>query len=520
MKLVTAEQMRAIDTETINNRGLSGPELMENAGRGIAEKIRDNILGEPADSKIAILCGKGNNGGDGFVIGRYLFEYGCDVTIYLPAPCNNLSVDALLNFNRAKELGVKLIAVEACEQLPENLEADYIVDAIFGTGFSGSPRGLLSKFIQYINIRNIPVIAVDCPSGLNVNNGLCEGDTVQAMFSYPLAAAKIGMYYSPGREKCGFVEVVPIGIPDDVINKFDIKENLITSDMVSKLLPRRKPDGHKGDFGKLFILAGSTGLTGAATLAAEASARSGLGLVTVGCPQTINPILENKLTEPMTYPLPDVGKKGFLAKRGLGGIRKKMTENDAVVIGPGIGTHYETRELVQKLVSEIDKPTIIDADGLNAFAKNREALAGEHSKLILTPHPGEFKRLIDEEIPDDLFDKYNMVRAYAKKYNSVIVLKGSPTIVVDTNGQLFLNPTGNNGMATGGTGDVLSGIIGSFLAQGLSPLDSAIAGVYIHGLCGDLAVDDYGERSLLAGDLIEYLPEAFILLETAEDKTT
>ena len=517
MKLVTAEKMRAIDAETISNRGIPGPELMENAGRGIAERIRDNILGDPAETKFAILCGKGNNGGDGFVIGRYLFEYGCDVTIFLPAPCKNLSEDALLNFNRAKDIGVKLIPIEACEQLPDDLEVDYIIDAVFGTGFSGSPRGLLAKFIQYINSTRLPVIAVDCPSGLNVDNGRCEGDTVQAVYSYPLAAAKIGMYYSPGREKCGQIEVVPIGVPDDVWKQFNIKENLITSEMVGRLLPRRKPDGHKGDFGKLFILAGSTGLTGAATLAANASARSGLGLVTVGCPQTLNPILENKLTEPMTYRLPDVGKKGFLALRGLGEIRKKMAENDAVIIGPGVGTHHETRELVQRLVSRIDKPAIIDADGLNAFAKNRETLAGEHPKLILTPHPGEFRRLIDEEFPDDLNDKFNLVRQYAKKYNSVIVLKGSPTIIVDTDEQLYLNPTGNNGMATGGTGDVLSGIIGSFLAQGLSPLDSAIAGVYIHGLCGDLAADDYGFRSLLAGDLVEYLPDAFALLEITEE---
>jgi len=517
MKLVTAKQMRAIDSETIKKQNIPGPELMENAGRGIAENIRENIPGDTTDFKIAVFCGKGNNGGDGFVIGRYLFEYGYDVTIYLPAPCNNLSEDAFLNFNRAKELGMKLIAIEACEQLPDVLEADYIVDAIFGTGFSGSPRGLLSKFIHYINSTKLPVIAVDCPSGLDVNNGRCEGETVQAVSSYSLAAAKIGMYYSPGREKCGVVDIVPIGIPENVWTQFDIKENLITPEMVGKLLPQRKPDGHKGDFGKLFILAGSTGLTGAATLSAEASARSGLGLVTVGCPQTINPILENKLTEPMTYPLPDVGKKGFLARRGLGEIRKKMAENDAVIIGPGVGTHHETKELIQRLVSKIDKPVIIDADGLNAFSKNRDILSSEHSKFVLTPHPGEFRRLIDEEIPDDLSDKYNLVRKYAKKYNSVIVLKGSPTIIVDTDEQLYLNPTGNNGMATGGTGDVLSGIIGSFLAQGLNPLDSAIAGVFLHGLCGDLAVDDYGERSMIAGDLIEYLPDAFALLEFSEE---
>jgi NAD(P)H-hydrate epimerase len=220
----------------------------------------------------------------------------------------------------------------------------------------------------------------------------------------------------------------------------------------------------------------------------------------------------------MTYPLPDVGKRGFLAKRGLGEIRKKINDNDAVIIGPGIGSHFETRELIQRLVSKLDKPALIDADGLNAFAKNRDALTGEHPKLVLTPHPGEFRRLIDGEIPDDLIGMYNLVRQFAQKYNSVMVLKGSPTIVVDTDEQLYLNPTGNNGMATGGTGDVLSGIIGSFLAQGLNPLNSAIAGVYIHGLCGDLAADELGVRSMIAGDLIEYLSDAFALLEVSENQ--
>jgi ADP-dependent NAD(P)H-hydrate dehydratase / NAD(P)H-hydrate epimerase len=516
MKLVTAEIMRAIDGETINNRGIPGPELMENAGRGIAERIRDQILDDPHGKKIVVFCGKGNNGGDGFVVGRYLSQWGADVKFYYPSPEDKLSADAKLNLDRANELNIEIKPIESVDQLPSSIEADYIIDAIFGTGFAGEPRGLLGEFIEYVNRQDVSIIAVDCPSGLDVDTGRHEGAVVDAEYTYTLAQPKIGMYYSPGRELSGIVEVVPIGVPEDVIVQFDIKENLITPELVQSLLPQRKPDGHKGDFGKLFVLAGSTGLTGAATLSATAAARTGLGLVTVGCPSSLNPILEAKLTEAMTYPLPDVGKKGALAKRGLGEIRKKMADCDALIIGPGIGRHFETRDLIQRLVDKLDKPTLIDADGLNTFEKNRDALLSEHTKFVLTPHPGEFRRLIDEHIPDEMYARFNLIREYASKYNSVIVYKSSPSLIVDSMGQLFLNPTGNNGMATGGTGDVLSGIIGSFLAQGVSPLGSAICGAYIHGLCGDIAAAEYGERSMIAGDLIEFLPEAFRLIESYE----
>ena len=517
MKLVTAEQMRQIDKETIENRGIPGPELMENAGRGIAGAIRENIPGEMEGCKLGVICGKGNNGGDGFVVARYLHEWGYKIEIYYPSPDEKLSADARMNFIRAKELGIPLYAIETIDQLPEKLDVDFIIDAIFGTGFSGSPRGLLGEFIEYINNQGKPVLSVVCPSGLDVDTGKHEGAVVRAMYSFPLAAPKIGMYYSPGRELCGFIETIPIGVPDEVFAKLELRENLITPELVEGLLPKRQPDGHKGTFGKLFMVAGSTGLTGAACLAAEASARAGLGLVTVGCPQSLNPILEVKLTEAMTYPLPEVGNKGVLAKRGLGEIKREIAARDAVIIGPGIGRHRETFELVHRLVASLEKPAIIDADGLNAFEKDRTELKGDHPTLVLTPHPGEFARLIDEKIPPDFRQLYDLVRKYASEYNSVIVLKGSPTIVVDVDGELFLNPTGNNGMATGGTGDVLSGIIGSFLAQGLAPSDAAVCAVYIHGLAGDFAAADLGYRSMIAGDLIEYLPEAFSLLETGQD---
>lgn len=516
MKLVTADQMRAVDREAIENRGIPGVELMENAGRGIAERIRDDILIDPGDKKIVIFCGKGNNGGDGFVVGRYLHEYGSQITIYFAGPSGKISPDAKLNFDRAHQKGLDIIEIIDPDDLPVSLSCDYIIDAIFGTGFSGAPRGLLAEFINCINNQDIPVIAVDSPSGINVDTGSYEGSAVTADYTYTLALPKTGLYYSPAREKSGMVEVVPIGIPDDVIDSFQFRENLITPEMVAGLLPKRKPDGHKGDFGKLFVLAGSTGLTGAASLSALAATRSGSGLVTVGCPKSLNSILEVKLTEAMTYPLPDVSKKGCLALRGLGDIRNWISKTDAVILGPGIGEHHETKELMQRIVGKIDKPCIIDADGLNAFIKNREPLKDNHPEFVLTPHPGEFKRLVDESIPDNLHELYDLLRKYSSEYNSVIIYKGSPTVIAEPGGQLYLNPTGNNGMATGGSGDVLSGMIGSFLGQGVQPIDSAISAVYLHGLAGDLAAAESGFRSMIAGDLIDYLHEAFWLVESID----
>jgi hydroxyethylthiazole kinase-like uncharacterized protein yjeF len=514
MKLVTAEQMRRIDHEAIVNRSIPGPELMENAGRGIARRIKEEILSEPRGRKVVIFCGKGNNGGDGFVAGRYLHQYGATVEIYFPAPVEGLSDDAGLNYKKAGQLPLKIMPVESAGQLPEVIEADCILDAVFGTGFAGAPRGILADFIKCINRQKAHIVSVDCPSGLNVDTGRHEGDVVTADDTFTLALPKIGLYFSPGRELSGNVDIISIGIPDDIIDSFALKENLITPELVSSLLPLRKPDAHKGYYGRLFIVAGSTGLTGAATLAAISAARSGLGLVTVGCPESLNAILEVKLTEAMTYPLPDVAKKGVLAKRGLGRIRQKLAESNAAVIGPGLGRHHETQELVRRLTASLDRPAIIDADGLNAFEKDRSALEGSHAGLVLTPHPGEFKRLIAEKnIPEDLPAKFDLIRGCAARYDAVIVYKGSPTIVIDTDGQLYLNPVGNDGMATGGTGDVLSGIIGSLLAQGLNPLNSAVCGVYIHGLAGDLAAAEYGRRSMIAGDLIEFLPDAFELLK-------
>ncbi|NOY89156.1 MAG: NAD(P)H-hydrate dehydratase [FCB group bacterium] len=512
MKIVTAELMRQIDRETIEGVGIPGPELMENAGRGTAWLILDNILPAGTNIKVAIFCGKGNNGGDGYVVARYLHQQHIKVFVYYLGPYEKLSPDARLNFDRAKELDIELHELKSKEDLPENLDVDFIVDAIFGTGFSGAPRGLSADIIRYINIQEKTTIAVDIPSGLNADTGKFEGEVIDADFTFTMGLPKYGLFISPGREQAGYVSVVPIGIPDEVIDKFQIPNELIAFEDVAQRLPVRKPDGHKGDFGKVFILAGSRGLTGAAILAAKSALRAGCGLAKIGCPQTVLPIIAGSVTEATGLPLPDVAKKGALALRGLGEIRLAIQEHDAVIVGPGLGRHHETFELVRRLISSMEKPMIVDADGLNALAKHIDILKNIETPMVLTPHPGEFKRLTSVSVPEDIHQRINVAREFATIYRKVLVLKGSPTIVADKDGVCYVNRTGNSGMATGGSGDVLSGIIGTFLAQKMPPIDAAICGVYIHGYAGDLAANDLTERAMIAGNMVDYLGEVFQIL--------
>lgn len=526
MKLVTSRLMQQIDREAIDNVGIPGPELMENAGSGIGQRTTSD-LPHVTSGKVVVICGKGNNGGDGFVIARYLDQAGSNVTVYFIGPLDKLSDDSRLNFDKAAGRGIDIHEIKDCGELPDDLGADIIVDAIFGIGFAGSPRGIAGELIEYINRQTATVIAVDMPSGLNTDNGQHEGAVVRADFTYTLALAKYGLFVSPGRELAGEVKVVPIGIPDEVVEGFDINVELITPEMVRSRLPKRKADGHKGDFGKVLLIAGSMGMTGAAALAAQSALRSGCGLVKVACPRAVLPVIASLTKEATTWPMPDVAKKGVLAKRGVGEARRLIDEHDAVVIGPGLGQYRETQEFVRRLVSKLNKPAIIDADGLNALAGHLDTLSLPAAQvaegasqtqrvsvtLCLTPHPGEFQRLTGgDAVPLDIHKRIEVANNFAKEHNVVLLLKGSPSIICDPGGVCYLNPTGNHGMASGGTGDVLSGIIGSFLAQGMSSVDATVCGAYVHGLAGDLAADLMTPRAMIAGDILDVLPEAFDVL--------
>jgi len=505
--------MQAVDRETIDSRGIPSDTLMEHAGAGIADRILSQLIEDPETVSAAVFCGKGNNGGDGYVIARLLHQAGVTVVIYFLGPLDALSVDAKRNFDRAAGLGIDLVEITSADILPEQLDCDLIVDAVFGTGFSGAPRGVSAEVIEYINDQDAHVVAVDMPSGMNADTGDFEGAVVVADYTYTLALPKFGQFVSPGRELVGEIEVVPIGIPEDVVESFNLTCSLTTMAEVIEALPIRPPDGHKGDFGKVLVIAGSTGLTGAASLAGESALRTGSGLVKVACPRTVQPVLAAKMTEVMTHPLPDVAKKGALALRALGELRELIAQHDAIVLGPGIGRHRETGELIRRLVASLDCPTIIDADGLNALAGHLDILQECPSALVLTPHPGEFERLTGEMPPDDIQKRADVVRKFADEHDVVLLLKGSPTLIAGPGSDCYLNPSGNNGMATGGSGDVLSGIIGSLLGQGMEALEAAVCGAYIHGTAGDIAAGEKTARAMIAGDMIHALPKVFELLD-------
>jgi ADP-dependent NAD(P)H-hydrate dehydratase / NAD(P)H-hydrate epimerase len=515
LKLVTSESMRQTDRQAIDKEGIPSLTLMENAGRGVAERILADYLTDTHSKRAVVMCGTGNNGGDGFVVARYLYQAGADVSCILVGDESRLSSECAHNYNLAKDLHIPIVHVASPDTLPSVLQCDIIIDALCGTGFSGSARGLMADAIHLINNCKAIRIAIDIPSGVNADNGACEGGAVTADLTCTLALPKIGLFVSPGREHAGQVEIIPIGIPSRIIDECPSPCELITSEDVASFLPKRKPDGHKFDFGTLLIVGGSTGLTGAVALAGESALRTGCGMARIACPAAVLPIIAQMIREATTIPLPDAGKRGAFALRGLGDLRKAANENSAVVIGPGIGRHHETMELVRRFVVTCERPLVVDADSLNAFEGHSDLLAKSNSPRVLTPHSGEFKRLTGEITAQDIHERIAQTTRWAKKFSSVMVLKGSPTLIASPDGACFLNPTGNNGMATGGSGDVLSGIIGSLLAQGMTPLEAAVTGTYLHGLAGDIVAESIGVRSLIAGDLVSSISDAFHAVECA-----
>ncbi len=522
MKLVTSAQMKNIDAQSIETYHIPGLELMERAGLGTAELCK-KLLGDPKGKKVFVFCGKGNNGGDGLVVGRYLTKWKAKVQIFLLSKKDELKGDPRTNLNKAIKFKLPIRQVIKLEDLPEELNCHLIVDAIFGTGFKGEVSGLEKEVIQKINSSRIPVVAVDIPSGLNADTGKFHPVCVKATATTTMGFPKIGQFFFPGKEYCGDVTVAEIGLSPRALEEEKIDLNLMTEPEVKSFLPARPGHIHKGDCGKIFVLAGSVGYTGAACLASLSALRSGAGLVVLGVPQSLNSIFEAKLTEVITRPLPDVGQKGHLALRGLGEIKPYLDWADCLAIGPGLGQHFQTFELVRRLITtRINKPLVLDADGLNAFARQPEMLKDLPFPLIITPHPGELSRLIGQSVAEIEKKRVDIARQTAQDFNLVLVLKGAPTVIAEPGGQVYVNPTGNSGMATAGCGDVLTGIITGLMAQKLmlekdkpvseTVLESALAGVYLHGLAGDLAKASKTPYSMIAGDIQEKIPEAFAKL--------
>jgi len=524
MKVASFNQMKEIDSVAIKKYGINGLDLMENAGRAVSQNA-EKMLAEIEEKKrsVLIVCGKGNNGGDGFVAARHLLNServkDIDVKVALLGNIKDIKGDAKINFDALKKMDVDIFEISKLMQLQKAKHvfshAGLIVDAIFGIGLKGAVRGMLLEVVKLINIqKSNKVLSVDLPSGLYEGFDEKRDVCIQADRTITFGLPKKELLIYPGIKFTGNLIIQDIGLPKKLLTDSDLKLNLMTHNELSFLVPNRPINSHKGTFGHVFIIAGSRGLTGAAALASLGALYSGTGLVTLGIPESLNSIMEMKLTEVMTKPLAET-TDGSLSKKAKKEILDFSSRVDVVAIGPGLSMNTETSSLICELIKSLEKPVLIDADGINALAGHLSILKKRRYPTIITPHPGEMARLIDENMSQISSDRIGTAEKFAVTYKITTLLKGARTIIADEKGNIYINPTGNPALASGGTGDVLAGLISGLIAQGLSGLDGAKLGVYLHGLAADIWKDENKlDRCLTATELINYIPKAFVELQT------
>jgi len=506
MPLVTVGEMKAIDRQAIELWGIPSAVLMENAGREVV-RVLEKELKNLSGKNILVICGKGNNGGDGFVIARHLNNKGALVRCVLLGKTTDLKGDAFTNAQILLNAGISIEKVECVDELSKIIKNQpVIIDAIFGTGITTPPKGIFAEAIRLINESNAFVVSVDAPSGVDLNTGKVFEPAVRAHLTVTMALPKIGLFLYPCKNYTGKLIIADIGIPKQLIPQ-NAPAYLIDSDFVRTHLPPRKPDGHKGTFGTCLLICGSKGYSGAACLASMAAVRSGAGLVHIAFPESLSPVIESQVLEPVKHPLPET-PEGTLSRQALKNLLELAANADAIAIGPGISRHQETHELLFEVLPKIEKPLILDADALNNLTGSIEILKNINAPVILTPHPGEFARLTNTPSAEINSNRVGVSRTFAKGYNCILVLKGAPTVIAAPDGKVYLNPTGNSGLATGGTGDVLTGLICGLIAQGAEPLNAAICGVYLHGLAADIGALELTEYGLAASDLLKFLPYA------------
>jgi len=507
----TAEEMRRLDQRAISELGIPGAVLMENAGRGAARAIVDALpaLGAPRrGARVVIVCGKGGNGGDGFVAARWLKRHGARPTVLLVHAPTDVGADAGRKLEELRRAGIRPRPFTGDRAAADLLaRAHLVVDALLGTGSRGVPEGGLARAIEAINASGRPVVALDIPSGLSANAGPPAGAVIRAAMTLTFAGLKRGLVTSPGDELAGRVTVIPIGVPDREVAR-GVTTFLLEPRDIAGWFPRRARAGHKGTYGHLLLVAGSLGKTGAAALGAMAAMRSGVGLVTVATPASQQPVVASLVLEAMTAPLPETSTR-TLALKAREPIVELAEARDAVAIGPGIGLDDETMQVARGLARELRRPMVIDADGLTALAGHLDPLRDAPSARCLTPHPGEMARMLGVPVDEVQRDRIEVTREFATRHRVHVVLKGARSVVGAPDGRVFVNPTGNPGMASGGTGDVLTGMLGAFLARGMDPGAAMLSSVYLHGSAGDVAAERVGEESLVARDVIAAIPEAF-----------
>jgi hydroxyethylthiazole kinase-like uncharacterized protein yjeF len=519
--VVTSAEMQACDRYAIDTLKIPGLTLMENAGRGVVEMMEKHF-GSMAGKTVVILCGKGNNGGDGYVVARHLFNRGAKVVVGVLGKGSEIKGDAKVNFESIQKIAAKfkkggMLQIQDLKssKILKLLPGAYIVvDAIFGTGFSGEVRESYNSVIEWINKVGGKKVSIDIPSGVNADNGEVSNVAVKADLTITMALKKIGLITGCGMSYTGKIEVVDISIPKEIVTLQKPATFMVHGEDVRKVLPARPLNAHKHSVGKIFILAGSRGLTGAAAMTATSAMRAGAGAVILGTPNSIYPILAKKLTEVMVEPLPDT-MEGTLSLTAFDKIKEHIKWADILICGPGISRNRETCQLIWRIISECDKKILMDADGLNNLSEKISLLKNHLSKeIIITPHTGELSRLTGLSIVDIERDRVSIARRIAKQFRLTLVLKGAPTVTTDETDGVYINPTGNPGMASAGMGDILSGLIGGLWAHGMSRTEAAYSGVYLHGYAGDLAKKKFGEKSLLAMDVHDSIPQSILELES------
>jgi len=511
VKLAFSQDLKKIDDLAAKKFHLPTAQLMQRAGEAVAQALLDKT-GPFSKKRIGVVCGKGNNGGDGLAAARLLKSRKIDVRVVLAQSPKTLGKEAALQYQKAKAAKVSIMTVDPKDGLSLVRTAlgkcDILIDALFGTGLSRPAEGLTRDLILLMNDLKKPILAVDTPSGFSVDQGIPLGEVVRAQWTVTLGLSKVGFYSPSAAAYTGEVSVNDLGLPEELLRADFLKVEMTDPWMVRKSLPRYDDNINKGTRGRVLVVAGSTGFTGAAALSAWGAQRIGAGLVTVACAESLNPILGAKLTECMTAPVAEV-PGGFISFKAADRILELAAQAKALVIGPGLGRHEETGRLLREILPRLTGALVLDADALNFLSAQKGLLSDLRAlkaPVILTPHPGEAARLLKTTIAEVEQNRLKVAKQIAAEYNAVAVLKGRHTVIANPQGDARVNPTGNRGLATGGTGDVLSGILGGLLAQGLSAFDAASTGVYLHGWAGEKASRRFGPDGLLATDLLPILP--------------
>ncbi len=520
MKILSGAQMKSIDQRTTRDYGIPGIVLMENAGLQVVDFLESHF-DDLDDRRILILCGKGNNGGDGLVAARHLHNRGYDLRVLLFARRPEIQGEPHTNLSILEKMGVEVqeaADVRAWHEfLPELARYDLILDALLGTGVQGAVKGYLEEVIRDVNNAPADRVSVDIPSGLSADSNEIPGTCIDAVATVTFACPKIPHIFLPAEEKAGEVFVADIGIPEEAVEAEGVRLNLVDSEELARYLPPRKVESHKGDYGHLLAVAGSKGKPGAARMVAEGAFRSGVGLVTVACPESVQPILAPQVMEMMTEPLPET-REGTVSSKAGARLFKLLEGKGVLTIGPGLSTAAETQAFIREIVQETKIPIVLDADGLNAFSQSPELLSGKDRTLVLTPHPGEMGRLIGLSTAEVQKNRTAVCQKFSTEHFCFLVLKGYRTLISDPEGSVWVNPTGNPGMATAGSGDVLTGILSGLLCQRIPTLHALLLGVYLHGLAADLCATRRGELPLMARDIVAYLPDAMARLLEGPDE--